>query len=177
MKGLGQTHTDYSTAQHSQQTGLRAPGYGPQPTPGYGPQPTPGYGPQPTPGYGAQPTPLHLCQSDWEGLTPPLILNSGAPQELGSEVLCSEVLYSLSNYDCAPVHITNTFIKYVDNTTVIGLVSDNECGYRGRRGGSSAWRDAAQCSSLSLNTRMAKELIVDFRKGSGGHGSSSMVTW
>ncbi len=65
----------------------------------------------------------------------------------------SPILYSLYTYYCRPVHGSN--IKFADDTTVIGLIRDNdETAYR-----------AAWCAdnNLLLNTK-TKELIVDFRK-------------
>ena len=40
-------------------------------------------------------------------------------------------IYSLFTYDCTPVHGSNTIVKFADDTTVIGLISDNdESAYR-----------------------------------------------
>ena len=56
-----------------------------------------------------------------------LILNTGAPQGC---VLCP-LLYSLFTHDCMARHDSNTIIKFADDTTVVGLITDNnETAYR-----------------------------------------------
>jgi hypothetical protein len=56
-----------------------------------------------------------------------LILNTGAPQGC---VLCT-LLYSLFTHDCVAMHDSNTIIKFADNTTVVGLNTNNdETAYR-----------------------------------------------
>lgn len=43
----------------------------------------------------------------------------------------SSFLYSLSTHDCRPVHRSNIIIKFRDDTTVIGVISNNdEAAYR-----------------------------------------------
>jgi hypothetical protein len=40
-------------------------------------------------------------------------------------------LYSLFTHDCVAKHGSNTIIKFADNTTVVGLITDNdETAYR-----------------------------------------------
>ena len=56
-----------------------------------------------------------------------LIINPGAP------LVCvlSHRLYSLFTHDCVAKHDSNTIIKFADDTTVIGLITDNdETAYR-----------------------------------------------
>ena len=56
-----------------------------------------------------------------------LILNTGAPQGY----VLSPLLYSLFTHDCMARHDSNTIIKFADDTTVVGLVTDNdETAYR-----------------------------------------------
>ena len=92
-----------------------------------------------------------------------LILNTGVPQGC----VLSPLPYSLFTYDCTPIHGSNTIVKFADDTTVIGLIRDND---------ESAYREEVQhlaewCTdnNLALNTKKTKELIVDFRKKGGTH--------
>ena len=57
-----------------------------------------------------------------------LILNTGAPRGC---VICP-LLYSLFTYDFMVKHDSNTIIKFADETTVVGLITNNdETAYRG----------------------------------------------
>ena len=51
-----------------------------------------------------------------------LILNTGAPQGF----VLSPLLYSLFTHDCMARHDSNTIIQFADDTTVVGLITDNE---------------------------------------------------
>jgi hypothetical protein len=56
-----------------------------------------------------------------------LILNTGAPQGC----VVSPLLYSLFTHDCTARHDSNTIIKFADDTTVVGLITNNdETAYR-----------------------------------------------
>ena len=72
-----------------------------------------------------------------------LILNTGAPQGC----MLNPLLYSLFTH--------NTIIKFADDTTVVGLTTDNYV---------TAYREEIRDNNLSLNVSMTKELIVHYRK-------------
>ncbi|TKS65504.1 RNA-directed DNA polymerase from mobile element jockey [Collichthys lucidus] len=56
-----------------------------------------------------------------------LSLSTGSPQSC----VLSPLLYSLYTHDCAPVHHSNTIVKFADDTTVVGLISGgDESAYR-----------------------------------------------
>ena len=61
-------------------------------------------------------------------------------------------------------HDSNTIIKFADDTTVVGLITDNDETAYGEDG-----RDLAMwCEdNLSLNVIKTKEMIVDYRKKEG----------
>ena len=86
-----------------------------------------------------------------------LILNMGAHQVC----VLSPVLYSLFTHDCTARHDSNTIIKFADDTTVVGLIADNdETAYREEVRDLTVW-----CKdNLSLNVIKTKEMIVNYRK-------------
>jgi hypothetical protein len=61
----------------------------------------------------------------------------------------SPLLYSLFTHDCTARHDSNTIIKFADNTTVVGLITDNdETAYREEIRDLAGW---CQNNNLSLN--------------------------
>ncbi|KAK3566942.1 hypothetical protein QTP86_006760 [Hemibagrus guttatus] len=95
----------------------------------------------------------HICSTT-------ITLNTGVPQGC----VLNPFLYSLFTHNCRPVYGSNS-IKFADDTTVIGLISDNnETAYRAEVQHLVAW---CADNNLLLNTSKTKELIVDFRREKG----------
>ncbi len=90
----------------------------------------------------------------------PLILNTGAPQGC----ILRPLLYSLYTHDCTATHSSNVIVKFADDTTVIGLITDNdETAYTEEVSTLTKWCEE---NHLSLNIDKTKELVVDFRRQS-----------
>ena len=51
-----------------------------------------------------------------------LTINTVAPQEC----VLSPLLYLLFTHDCKAMHASNLIIKFADNTTVVGLITNND---------------------------------------------------
>ena len=85
-------------------------------------------------------------------------LNTGAPQGC----VLSPIPYSLFTYDCVTMHASNSIIKFANDTTVMGLITNHdEKAYREEMRALGVW---CQENNLSINVNKTKEMIVDFRK-------------
>ena len=76
--------------------------------------------------------------------------------------MLSPLLYSLFTHNCVAKHDSNNIIKFADDKTVVGLITDNdETAYWEEARDLSVW---CQDNNLSLNVSKTKELNVDYRK-------------
>ncbi len=90
-------------------------------------------------------------------------LSTGAPQGC----VLSLLLFTLLTHDCTDKFISNHIIKFADDTTVVGLISNNdETPYREEVAQLVEWCGA---NNLSLNVSKTKEVVMDFRRNSVDH--------
>ena len=76
--------------------------------------------------------------------------------------MLSPHLYSLFTHDCVAKHDSNTIITFADDTTVLGLITNNdEMAYREEVRELAVW---CQDNNLSLNVSKTNELMLDYRK-------------
>lgn len=87
-----------------------------------------------------------------------LTLRTGTPQGC----VLSPMLFTLLTHDCAPIHPSNTIIKFADDTTVVGLITgEDETAYRHEVEHLTQWCGE---NNLVLNTSKTKEMVIDFRR-------------
>ena len=94
-----------------------------------------------------------------------LTLNTGAPQGF----VLGPLLYSLFTHNCVAMHTSNSIIRFADDTTVVGLITNNdEMAYREEVRALGVW---CQENNLTLNVNKTKIMIVDFRKQPREHST------
>lgn len=75
--------------------------------------------------------------------------------------MLSPLLFTLLTHDCSAKFGSN-HIKYADDTTVVGLINNNdEEAYKGEVKQLAIW---CNNNNLALNVDKTKELVVDFRR-------------
>ena len=79
-----------------------------------------------------------------------LTLNTGAPQGC----VLSPLLYSLFTHDCVAMHASNSIIKFADDTTVVGLITNNDkTAYRQEVRALGGWCQENNLSSTATKQR------------------------
>ena len=90
-------------------------------------------------------------------------MNTGAPQGC----VLGPILYTLYTHDCAASHENTTILKFADDTTVLGLISNHDgSAYRREVEDLVLW---CQNNNLTLNVNKTKEVIVNLRKRRSQH--------
>ncbi|KAK3557583.1 hypothetical protein QTP70_030513, partial [Hemibagrus guttatus] len=85
-------------------------------------------------------------------------ISTGSPQGC----VLSPLLFSLYTNGCTSGHQSVKILKFADDTTLIGLISDgDESAYRGEMDRLVSW---CSMNNLELNSLKTVEMIVDFRK-------------
>ena len=93
-----------------------------------------------------------------DSISSPIILSTGAPQGC----VLSPVLYSIFTFDCQANEASTFITKFADDTTICGLINNNdESNYRAQIESTTDW---CANNNLVLNVSKTKEIIVDFRK-------------
>ncbi len=92
----------------------------------------------------------------------PLVINTGVPQGCVSAHSCTPCTHTT-----VQPNSSNVIVKFADDTTVIGLITDNhETAYREKVSTLTKW---CQENHLSLNIDKTEQLVVDFRRQSREH--------
>ena len=72
------------------------------------------------------------------------------------------MLYYLFTHDCLFCHVRTKILKFTDDTTVIGLITNSdESEYRDQVNKLISW---CNDNNLELNVNKTKKIIVDFRR-------------
>ncbi len=101
---------------------------------------------------------------------PPFLLTLGSPKD----ACLAHCFYTLFTHDCCAFFPSNHIVKFADDTTVLGLINNNdETAYRNEVQHLALWCDN---NSLVHNIKKTKEIIVDFRK-TGQYKTLSTLYW
>ena len=93
-----------------------------------------------------------------DNLSSSVTLSTGTPQGC----VLSPMLYSLFTHDCLSCHVHTKILKFADDTTVIGLITNSdESEYRDQVNKLISW---CNDKNLELNVHKTKEMMVDFRR-------------
>ena len=88
------------------------------------------------------------------------LLHTDPQHRAPQRCVLSPLLCSLYIHDCVASHSSNSIIEFADDTTVVGLITNNdETAYREEVG--TVW---CQVTHLSLHVIKTQPLIVDIRK-------------
>ena len=101
--------------------------------------------------------PLIVCECQWRVFVTCVYLHRSS-----SGWVLSLFLYTMYTNSCRSAYSNNHYFKYVDDTAVVGLLSEDETDYRSDIDYFVSWR-VANC--LELNVVKTKELVIDFRSG------------
>jgi hypothetical protein len=83
------------------------------------------------------------------------------------------MLYSLFTHDCLSCHVHTKILKFADDTTVVGLITNSdESEYRDQVNKLISW---CNDNNLELNVNKTKEMIVDSKRKKSSP-SSPLVT-
>ncbi len=85
----------------------------------------------------------------------------------------SPMLYSLFTHDCLSCHVRTKILKFADDTTVIGLITNSdESEYRDQVNKLISW---CNDNNLKLIVNKTKEIIVDFRRKKSSPASPLVI--
>ncbi|KAL0204575.1 hypothetical protein M9458_002593, partial [Cirrhinus mrigala] len=97
-------------------------------------------------------------------------LSTSAPQGC----VLSPLLFTVLTHDCTAEFSSNQIIKFADDTTMVGLISNNdETPYREEVAQLVEWCGA---NNLSLNVSKTKKVVMDFRRESAALNSWEHIT-
>uniref|UniRef100_A0A672I8N9 Reverse transcriptase domain-containing protein n=2 Tax=Salarias fasciatus TaxID=181472 RepID=A0A672I8N9_SALFA len=87
-----------------------------------------------------------------------ITLSTGAPQGC----VLSPLLFTLLTHDCISIHSSNHLVKFADDTTLVGLITNSdETHYRKEVELLTRW---CTDNNLLLNVSKTKEIVVSFRR-------------